>query len=563
MFHPLDINAPIPVRFNNPFDYEPDALCRAAVRELQSKLPVNPIEGKMYGVLIVMNKGRLGYLQAYSGQIENEPEGFVPAVFDYLQPNGYFKIHEAEISSLNHMIAQLQTSEEYKEAQQQLKDIQQEAQKVLDEKRNIMQAAKALRDKRRKEAFISEQEHNEMIRQSQFLKAELHRTKLTYNEQIDAAKQRLQLLQDKITAWKRERKLKSDRLQYWLFSQFSLLNARGERKNLLDIFRDYYLLNSAARTRTAQKLSASADKTEDKNISISLLPPSGAGECCEPKLLQYAFQQGYKPIAMAMFWWGPAPKNEVRQHGSYYPACNGKCKPILMWMLEGLETNCDTASNSTEQTIEIIYEDSYLAVINKPSGLLSVPGKSGKPSVYSILKERWKGENEPFMVHRLDMSTSGLLVIARNLSVYKALQKQFLHHEVSKRYVALLPFSFLEKHKPTDGRITLPLTPDVDDRPRQMVDHINGKSAITEYHVVGKTKYGKDNQEAIKIQLHPQTGRTHQLRVHCAHKEGLDTPIIGDTLYGKRDERLWLHAEHLDFTHPITAKNMSFDSTLL
>ena len=189
-FHPLDINAPIPVRFNNPFDYEPDALCRAAVKELQSKLPVNPIEGKMYGVLIVMNKGRLGYLQAYSGQIENEPEGFVPAVFDYLQPNGYFKIHEAEISSLNHMIAQLQTSEEYKEAQQQLKDIQQEAQKVLDEKRNIMQAAKALRDKRRKEAFISEQEHNEMIRQSQFLKAELHRTKLTYNEQIDAAKQR-------------------------------------------------------------------------------------------------------------------------------------------------------------------------------------------------------------------------------------------------------------------------------------------------------------------------------------------------------------------------------------
>lgn len=303
MFHPLDINAPIPVRFNNPFDYEPDALCRATVKELQSKLPVNPIEGKMYGVLIVMNKGRVGYLQAYSGQIENEPEGFVPAVFDYLQPNGYFKIHEAEISSLNHMIAQLQASEEYKEAQQQLKDIQQEAQKVLDEKRNVMQAAKALRDKRRKEAFISEQEHNEMIRQSQFLKAELHRTKLTYNEQIDAAKQRLQLLQDKITAWKRERKLKSDRLQYWLFSQFSLLNARGERKNLLDIFRDYYLLNSAARTRMVQKLSASADKTEDKNISTSLLPPSGAGECCEPKLLQYAFQQGYKPIAMAMFWW--------------------------------------------------------------------------------------------------------------------------------------------------------------------------------------------------------------------------------------------------------------------
>ena len=197
-----------------------------------------------------------------------------------------------------------------------------------------------------------------------------------------------------------------------------------------------------------QKLSASADKTEDKNISTSLLPPSGAGECCEPKLLQYAFQQGYKPIAMAMFWWGPAPKNEVRQHGSYYPACNGKCKPILMWMLEGLETNCDTASNSTEQTIEIIYEDSYLAVINKPSGLLSVPGKSGKPSVYSILKERWKGENEPFMVHRLDMSTSGLLVIARNCLFIKHCKSNSYTMKSVKDTLHCCPSPFLKSTNP-------------------------------------------------------------------------------------------------------------------
>lgn len=569
-FHPILSEQPLPARFNNPFDYEPDALCRTAVKQLQADLPIEPIEGKMYGVLIVERNGEIGYLQAYSGQIADEGEDFVPAVFDYLQPDGYFKTHEAEITQLNQKIAQLKASTAYQQAQENLKKIQQEAEKAIDEARRVMQGAKFLRDKRRKEAFISEAERNEMTRQSQFLKAELQRKKKTYTEQITAAQIIVNNYQEQITAWKRGRKMKSDRLQRWLFSQFSLLNAYEERKNLLDIFRDYYLQNSPARTKAANSANETAtERAAQACLAPSLLPPSGAGECCEPKLLQYAFLHGYKPISMAMFWWGPSPKTEIRQHGNYYPACNGKCKPILEWMLEGIDVddkNCDKTDNKTElalsERLQILYEDDYLTVVVKPSGLLSVPGKGYQASIYSILCERWKGKSDAFMVHRLDMATSGLLVVARTSEVHKALQAQFIRRTVKKKYVALLPLSILEKQLPAEGRIELPLSPDPDDRPRQRVDRTNGKPAITEYRLIGKTTYGKETLKAVKIELYPLTGRTHQLRVHCAHPDGLGTPIIGDNLYGQRAERLWLHATHLEFTHPITQERMSFDTPL-
>lgn len=569
-FHPLVSEHSLPVRFNNPFDYEPDALCRAAVKQLQANLPITPIEGKMYGVLIVERNGEIGYLQAYSGQIADEGEDFVPAVFDYLQSDGYFKIHEAEITQLNQQITQLKASTAYQQALNSLKMIQQKAEKDIEEARKVVQGAKFLRDKRRKEAFISEAERNEMTRQSQFLKAELQRKKKAYAEQITATQTIVNGYQKQITAWKRERKMKSDHLQRWLFSQFSLLNARREHKNLLDIFRDYYLKNSPARTKAAHITSVNtAERTTKENLAASLLPPSGAGECCEPKLLQYAFLHGYKPISMAMFWWGPSPKTEIRQHGNYYPACNGKCKPILEWMLDGIDVDykdCNRTDYETElalsERLKIRYEDDYLAVVVKPSGLLSVTGKGCQPSVYSILKERWKGKSDVFMVHRLDMDTSGLLVVARNTEVYKALQAQFIGRSVKKKYVALLPLSVLEKQLPAEGRIELPLSPDPDDRPRQRVDRTNGKPATTEYRFIGKTTYGKEALEAVKIELYPLTGRTHQLRIHCAHPDGLGSPIIGDNLYGQRAERLWLHAEHLEFTHPITQKRMTFDTPL-
>ena len=518
----------------------------------------------MYGVLVVEYKGQIGYLQAYSGQMEKDGEDYVPAVFDYLQPGEYFKVHEEEITLLNKRIAQLKASTAYKETKERLSQLQKEATEAIEQARKTMQEAKRLREKRRNEnAVITDVEQAEMIRESQFLKAELHRTKVLYTEKLTAAKEGLAHYQERITAWKRERKMKSDHLQQWLFSQFNLLNACGETKNLLTIFREYYLKNSPARTQVAHLSLAT------ESLAPSLLPPAGAGECCEPKLLQYAFLHGYKPISMAMFWWGASPKTEIRQHGNYYPACNGKCKPILEWMLKGLQTPLFeekiVPSNKKEAErikLETLYEDDYLAVVVKPSGLLSVPGKGDQPSVYSLLKTQWNDKSDVFIVHRLDMATSGLLVVARSLEIYKALQAQFIQRSVKKTYVALLPMSFLNKPYPSSGRIELSLSPDVNDRPRQFVDYLHGKQAITDYHVIGETLYGKENLPAVKIELHPLTGRTHQLRIHCAHPDGLDTPIIGDRLYGQRAERLWLHAEHLEFTHPVTQERMTFNAPL-
>ena len=270
-----------------------------------------------------------------------------------------------------------------------------------------------------------------------------------------------------------------------------------------------------------------------------------------------------------MFWWGPPPKAEIRQHGNYYPACNGKCKPILTWMLQELDVAParhreagHEALTAATAGVDSLYEDDSLAVVAKPPGLLSVPGRDGLPSVYSILKERWKGRYEPFMVHRLDMATSGLLVVARSPEAHRALQAQFTNHTVRKQYTALLSLSFLDKHLPPEGRIEQPLSPLPDDRPRQCVDYVNGKTAVTEYRVAGKTTYGKTGQEAVKVILYPLTGRTHQLRIHCAHPDGLGTPIIGDSLYGQHAGRLWLHAGHLEFTHPVTGKKMVFDVPL-
>ena len=481
-FHPLVIDTLLPTCFNNPFDYEPDALCRAAATQLQATLPPTPTEGKMYGVLIVEHQGQIGYLQAYSGQMEKGGEDYVPAVFDYLQPGEYFKVHEEEITLLNKRIAQLKASTAYKETKEKLSQLQKEATEAIEQARRTMQEAKHLREKRRNEnAVITDVEQAEMIRESQFLKAELHRTKVLYTEKITAAKEGLAHYQERITAWKRERKMKSDHLQQWLFSQFNLLNACGETKNLLTIFREYYLKNSPARTQVAHLSLAT------ESLAPSLLPPAGAGECCEPKLLQYAFLHGYKPISMAMFWWGASPKTEIRQHRNYYPACNGKCKPILEWMLKGLQTPLfdgkavESDKKEAERIkLETLYEDDYLAVVVKPSGLLSVPGKGDQPSVYSLLKTQWNGKSDVFIVHRLDMATSGLLVVARSLEIYKALQAQFIQRSVKKTYVALLPMSFLNKAYPSSGRIELPLSPDINDRPRQYVDYLHGKQAITD-----------------------------------------------------------------------------------
>ena len=543
--------------FPNPFYYEPSPLARLAVALLQQSLPELK-EGKMFGVLIVEYGGKLGYLQAYSGQLEGiSDDSFVPLVFDYLQPNGYFKIQEAEITALNHEIEVLKQSDDYEKAIKKIANLKVEAQQVVAEAQQKMVIAKRLRDERRKEkAIVSEDEQREMIRESQYMKAELHRTKKRYAALLQAAEAEVEAYNRKIAELKSTRKRKSDQLQRWLFSQFTFLNAQGERSDLLSIFRNYYLLHSPK--------SVLATHYAAMGEHITLFPPSGTGECCEPKLLQYAFTHGMRPVEMAMFWWGKAPKTEIRQHGQFYPACNGKCKPLLTWMLKGMNVAANALETEAEQSIEIIYEDHDLAVILKPSGMLTVPGRSKKQSVETILRQRWNDNDTPIIVHRLDMATSGLLVVARNRYAHRQLQAQFKERTIQKRYVALLSTDLLNRvGLPKEGTISLPLCADAVDRPRQIVDKNKGKEAVTHYRIIGKTPlHDSYYSEAVKVELCPITGRTHQLRVHCAHSEGLACPILGDTLYGKRADRLYLHAEYLAFTHPTTGKPLSFESKL-
>ena len=326
----------------------------------------------------------------------------------------------------------------------------------------------------------------------------------------------------------------SQELQTWLFHQYRLLNAHGEVKDLVDIWQEYY-----NRPKLLQKYP---------------LPPGGTGDCCAPKLLQYAYQQGLKPLCMAEFWWGATTKTELRQHLNYYPACRGKCKPILTWMLQGLDVDPDPETLSLQQMeLPVVYEDEWLLVVNKPSGLLSVPGRIGQYSVETIMQERYP---DSMVVHRLDMGTSGLLIVAKTQDVYRALQEQFVKHQIRKKYLAVLEMnhsSFNIQHStlPAKGRISLPLRPDPMNRPRQIVDLEHGKRAVTDYEFLSDRV----------VALWPQTGRTHQLRIHCAHPDGLGCPIVGDELYGTRQQgqRLMLHAAELWFRHPVTLEEIHLE----
>lgn len=457
-YHRLNTDITPPESMNYPFCYEPDALSMLAVEGVKHFilshahwLPVLQ-EGKMFGILVVERDGDLGYLAAYSGQIDilEDDDFFVPPVFDYLQPDGYFKQEEAVISRINHNILLLENDE----ANDNSKDID-----------NL----------------------------------------------------------------KNERKSRSQALQQWLFSHFIMLNANGERRDLLDIFSD-----------TPIKF-----------------PPSGAGECCAPKLLQYAFLNGMRPLRIAEFWWGESPKREIRHHLHFYPACRGRCLPILSFMMQGLNVDDDPQQSYAHSELNIVYEDDWIIVVDKPAGMLSVPGRLSRTSVQSLLQER---NPNILLCHRLDMDTSGLIVAAKDEATYKHIQKQFLDRTVKKRYRAIvLPKNADSFHVGDKGTIDLPLASDYFERPCQIVDFEHGKRAITEWRVeaIINNQSSTINQE-VSLLLIPHTGRTHQLRVHCASVLGLNAPIKGDPLYGVKSSRLYLFAEYLEFIHPADGRRMRF-----
>lgn len=556
IFHSIDqallSGIDFPERMNNPLDYQPHPLCIAVCKELQTYLSEREDwreeidKGKMFGVLIVENAQpasgapEIGYLAAYSGQIggRSDWDDFVPAVFDYLQPDGYFKTHEAEISGINQSIRKLEANTHMKEAKGLILQLQEERKHTIAAYQEKIKKAKAKRDARREAGSLNPEEEAEMVKESQFMKAELRRLKKSLSEKTSLETE-YEAYQADILSLKQLRKTLSDALQQWLFSQFRMQNHEGESKDLLEIFRDAALRDYPQATIATSRIAA-----------LKMVPPAGSGECCEPKLLQYAYSLGYKPLQMAMFWWGESPKEEIRHHLHFYPACNGKCKPILQWMLPASTFEPAAVDLSLYNKVETLYEDREIAVIHKPEGLLSVPGKdAAQPSVYALMRSKYPEASGPLIVHRLDMSTSGVMMIAKTEFAYHRLQKAFLNHQIQKKYVAIIS----GKDIPEKGIISLPLMPDYLDRPRQIIDHELGKEAITEYEVLEPV-----DDFHLRIALYPKTGRTHQLRVHCAHQEGLNAPILGDPLYGnEKAARLHLHAEEITFEHPLTGKKMT------
>ncbi len=528
----------LPKRFTFPFFYSPCSIAIAASEELQHFLTSNELSltsGKMFGVLVVKTSdNNMGYLAAYSGKSASLEsfDYFVPAISNQLEENPVFVNEQQSINQLNTKISVLEQNPKIAEYKQQLKVLQASFDTALVEQQQVMTANRKTRKQQRASSLSSMDEpdvialHARLAQQSVNDKNQLRDLKQTWRDKILEVTQCLSALEDTITALKSERQKRSSTLQIKLFEQYQILNSRTESMSLPDIFES-----------TPQHI-----------------PPAGAGDCAAPKLLQYAFQHNLTPIALAEFWWGEAPKSEIRQHKNFYPACIGKCEPILNWMLTGMDVDDNPLllNKGEHKDIEIVFEDEHIAVINKPFNLLSVSGKHIKDSVQSRMKTRYPHATSSLIVHRLDMPTSGLMVIALTKRAQKSLQKQFINRDITKHYVALLD----GKTTSNSGKINLPLRGDLHDRPRQIVCKENGKPAETTWEVIEYTSEGK-----TKVSLSPHTGRTHQLRVHCAHHSGLNIPIVGDDLYGTPADRLYLHAEKLTLTHPITKQRITFEAS--
>ncbi len=561
----------LPEYFTFPFYYEPHPLCVLAAKELQDYLlsqttwqhnfglgdNKDNASGKMFGVLLVENEQKeIGYLTGFSGKLcgEYTVGRFVPSVPETEQRvkqheevdnkvsellfSQQFDREQLAINELTAQLTKLENNPQLKALNHELTFLIDECQTDVTKHQALMAVNRKARKIRRAEAeqifassTNSQEKDNEALTQLFALlakesvhdKNQLKALKQQWQQKIDGTQKALNILENEITNLKDERQSRSSVLQNQLFQQYQMVNKAGCTQSLQDIFKP-----------TPQQI-----------------PPSGSGDCAAPKLIQYAFRNNFKILAMAEFWWGMSPKSEIRQHKNYYPACSGKCEPILNWMLDGIaqDENPLLVNTAHTKTLEILYQDDVMAIVNKPNDLLSVPGKNIQDSVQTRIKQLIPSATGPIIVHRLDMSTSGLMVIALTKRAHKQLQKQFIARTVTKRYVALLEGKLTCTPK---GEITLPLTGDFYNRPRQIVCEESGKPAQTTWELIEHI----DNK--TKLYLSPKTGRTHQLRVHCAHPLGLNMPILGDDLYGNKSTRLHLHAESISLSHPITKEEISF-----
>lgn len=531
----------IPQQFTFPFHYEPHALARIAALEIQELIDArgwfdttNPDAqdvGKMFGVLVVQDaNGALGYLAAFSGKLleSMNHDGFVPPIYDMLDPQGHFMVSSRKLDAMNAQILALKTDRTFLQQCTDLETLRTQNNIKLETLREKVRTRGKLRKQERNlnkltldvTAFeVYDKTYNQLRINDWFLLREYAVYLEDLCKSIDTAITAHQL---KIEALKQARKELSNTTQIWLFEKYNLLNAHGIRKNVIPIF----------------------DKLK------GILPPAGTGDCAAPKLLQYAYSNHLKPTALAEFWWGKPAPSQLRIQGNFYPACRTKCEPILSHMLQGLdvEANKLLINPSTGKNLEIVYEDDLIVIINKPPEFLSVRGKYLTDSVQERMRIKYPDATGPLTVHRLDMSTSGLLVVALSIEAHNYIQAQFMRRTIEKRYVALLDGVIAQD----TGYIDLPLRVDLDNRPYQLVCHEHGKSARTRFTVLERT------DSTTRVHFYPITGRTHQLRVHAAHIDGLHTPIIGDDLYGNRADRLYLHAQYIKFKHPATKEFVEF-----
>ena len=595
--------------FTNPFRYAPHPLVKKAageVMDMMMKCQINETDGKMLGVLICKplegaNIGQIShlhrlkhtcednpifYIAAFSGtvheangKVTSSIDGFVPPIIDLTDPNGYFKRKEAEISQLNRRISELAASSRLNDLKALLAKAQKERDEEIAQMQNRISFSKMRRDEIRSETADSNV-LEELIRESQFQKAELKRIKDKWKICISEIESEIAEAQNEIVNLKSLRASMSDDLQKWIFVSTIVHNALGESTSIWDLFQ-----------------------------SQGLTPPGGTGDCAAPKLLEYAYRNGLRPLAMGEFWYGKSPETAVRTHGHFYPSCTSKCGPLLGYMMQGLKVEQDKKSVSLSPVI--IHEDESIIVVEKPSGMPSVPGLDGRLSLLEWLESQQS--KRIIAVHRLDMDTSGVMVFAKTRNAEIDLKKQFEEHSVRKTYLARLTSRpsqsdrtdspeaqivetalplWPQREGPTKweglflqsepqgshyGSIDLPLSADYDERPRQKVDFRQGKPAHTKYEIF------KENPDGtVDILLYPHTGRTHQLRVHCAHTLGLGRPIVGDLLYGahtclsaeatlantdhsaeRLPDRLCLHALSITFRHPDTGAELTFSSQKL
>ena len=517
-------------RFTCPYCYEPHPLALMAVEQVQRYVATRDDwaeelgAGKMLGVLVAQDaQGRLGFLAAFSGNLAGSVhhDYFVPPVYDLLDPQGEFKLGEAEITAINHEVERLKHSPELAAMLKRESDAKRQMADEVSAFKAMMAQHKLTRDQRRQDPGISTDELEVLLNQSRFEKAELRRIRQRQEAQLSQITEEIADYNRHIDELKSRRKAMSEALQERIFRLFVVSNALGERRDLVEVFRP-----------------------------LGTLPPAGAGECCAPRLLNFAYNNGLRPVCMAEFWWGASPVGEVRHHGHFYPACRSKCKPILDFMLQGLDVEDNALGRPLDDmALDVVYDDQWLTVLNKPSGMLTVPGKLLEDSLLTRFQAAHPEAVGPIVVHRLDQETSGLVIFAKDKATHKSLQQQFENHSIKKRYMALL--DGLVEHD--DGVIDLPLLPDIDDRPRQRVDFGHGKPAVSRYQVLERSS-GR-----TRVAFEPLTGRTHQLRVHASHPLGLNCPIVGDRLYGTAATRLMLHAERITFAHPATGQPITLD----